>query len=94
LFRLVLMGLVCFYCIWAVSWEGTLFVSGLLLAQITLMFNSSTRTRAPRDEEAVELLESSAEMVSPEQQWRKSYLPFALFGFALYLAGTPDWNRK
>jgi peptidoglycan/LPS O-acetylase OafA/YrhL len=93
LYRITILALSVAYCIWVVSWEGTLFISGVLLAQITLVRESRNRRNEPWDDEAVEFLLPKKNSAARSKK-RLNFTNLALFLFALYLASVPDWNRK
>jgi peptidoglycan/LPS O-acetylase OafA/YrhL len=92
-YRIGLLALVVVYCIWAESWEGVLFISGVLLAQLTLVRESRAWKSAPVDDEAVCFLAEEKDLVASAKR-RPSFIALALFPVALYLASAPGSNRK
>jgi len=90
-YRISLLALAVVYCIWAESWEGVLFISGVLLAQLTLVRESRVWESAPMDDEVVSFLDKDLD-VSVKK--RPALIALALFPLALFLASAPGANRK
>lgn len=86
-YRIVMLALVIVYCLWVESWEGVLFISGVLLAQLTLVREARGQNSALLDHESDIFLATEKDIVNVKK--RPALIGLALFPFALYLASAP-----
>jgi hypothetical protein len=82
-----MLALVIVYCLWVESWEGVLFISGVLLAQLTLVREARGQNSALLDHESDIFLATEKDIVNVKK--RPALIGLALFPFALYLASAP-----
>jgi len=88
-----MVALAVVYCIWAESWEGTLFISGVLLAQFTLVREARPVKTAILDLESA-LFPASEKAVVIKPKKRAVFIALALFPLALFLTCAPSFNEQ